>query len=205
MDYTQEINDWHLVLSHENDFMMNFVKEGDLFIDIGAHVGCWALKLSQFYRKAICFEPNPMAFHALKKNVEINSLNNVVCENLAVGSENKKAQLTLYTHPSHSTIFEHHPMENHTGPVQGVIDINVIRLDDYILESNDRISLIKIDVEGFEVEVVKGAIETIRKHKPNLCIEIHSPENEKTIRELLPFVNFETKSNGVQPYLVSIQ
>ncbi len=197
---TQQINDWHLMLYHEEDFMNYFINGEGEFIDVGAHVGCWAVKLAPFYDKVHAFEPHPEAFKALEENVKLNELNNVVTYNKAVGSENKEIQLTLYEHSSHSTLFEHHPMEEHTGPIKGLHTIGLVRLDDYKF---DKVGFIKIDTEGYEVEVVKGALETIKKHKPKLCIEIHAPENEQKVIDLLPEIQFTKLSNGVQPYLIA--
>lgn len=196
----QTINDWHLIVYHEEEFMLEFAEEGETFIDVGAHVGAWTLKLGKYFKNVFSYEPNPEAFNVLKQNIELNEMKNVDCINKAVGNEDREIELTLYEHPSHSTILTHHPMEDHCGKIKDHVGVKMIRIDD---QHFDNVSLIKIDVEGYEVEVVKGALKTIEKFKPRLLIEIHSEENEKIIKDLLPNVKFTTKSNETQPYLIS--
>ena len=58
-----------------------------------------------------------------------------------------------------------------------------------------KIKLIKIDVEAAELEVIKGAVNTIERHKPSLVIELHLPQNEKPIKEILKSIGIKVSEN----------
>jgi FkbM family methyltransferase len=129
--------------------------EGQQVLDVGASYGdssiWWAKK---FGAKVVAFEPLKDVFIELEKNVEINSVD-VVAYNVAIGNGEEIAG------NSQGGMFS----------AGGDLKIKTKRLDDY---SFDRVDLLKIDVEGFEHEVLKGAENTINKFKPRIIIETHS-------------------------------
>jgi|GEM_PF-7072351 len=202
------ISDWHLpVGGHERGLIKIFkkIKSDSIFVDVGAHVGTWALPLSPFFRKVIAFEPNPLAYKSLLKNVKLNKMNNVIVENMALwNNPTGKLKMVLYNAPSHSTLLKKHPLENVTGDKIGETKVKVTSLDYYLRSDKERIGLIKIDVEGGEVKVIEGAINTIEQHRPSLVIEVHTEENRSKIKDLLSSVGLkacEYEWSG-QKYLV---
>jgi FkbM family methyltransferase len=195
--------DWNLPVTHEYYLVNRFAnKKIDTAVDIGAHVGTWTLRLALFCKRVVAFEPHLLAYKTLLKNLEINRINNVVAENLAVWNKSKGIKLSLYKYPSHSSPLEKHPMESQTGEKLNEVDVQAISLDDYLKKNDYQIDLIKIDVEGGEVRVVEGAVNTINKFRPNMCIETHSKENYDKILKMLPDFKFETFDNGLQLYLL---
>jgi FkbM family methyltransferase len=130
-------------------------EKGQLVLDVGANYGdssiWWAKK---FGAKVIAFEPLNDVFIELEKNIELNSVD-VVAYNVAVGNGGEIAG------------------KSKGGMFSAGSDLKVKteRLDNY---SFDRVDLLKIDVEGFEFEVLKGAENTINKFKPRIIIETHS-------------------------------
>ncbi len=159
-------------------------------IDIGANIGLWAKDLSNFFDKTICFEPNKNCIDCLKKNI---NLDKSEVFNVALGD--KKSELNLIT-PTYSggssfinktkiginddgsTIYG---LFNSEVPKQRVL---VKKLDEYNLTEID---FIKIDVQGFEFEVLKGAKETLVQNNPIICIE--EDENNTELSETLKFLN----------------
>jgi len=196
------IEDWQLpISSHEENIIKKFMnKNNGIFIDIGAHAGLWTLKLANFYKKVICFEPNPYAFKVLCKNIKLNNLKNVKAENIALSDKKGKIKLYLYKFLSHSSIFEIHPITNEKS--RGFIEVYAIPLDEY--EINEKIGLIKIDTEGSEINIIKGAIRKIKENKPKLVIELHNKNDEKIIREILNFYDFSEDFYSISKYLIYI-
>lgn len=142
--------------------------KGGCVLDIGANIGNHMLYF--FFeceiKHAYCFEPIESTYNILKRNVEINNLENkVTLINSAVGASESLASVSFYdkTNIGATKI----SLEN-DGPIP------VVSIDS--LHVQDSIKLIKIDVEGFEKEVIEGCKETIAENKPYILIEIQ-PEN----------------------------
>ena len=132
----------------------------DTFVDVGAHVGYYTIRMTRRCRKVIVFEPNPKNREVLLKNIELNSLSNVVVYPYAVGEARYKSR--LYLAGSGSTLLE--------GYVKGEsVEVDVVPLDE-VVEYAD---IIKIDVEGYEWNVVQGMKSLLAKHRPTLIIEHH--------------------------------
>jgi FkbM family methyltransferase len=128
-------------------FVLHFLRGSDLFVDIGANVGSYTL-LAGNEREAqtVSIEPIPSTFNFLKTNVALNNIQrNVKCLNIGLGSAKGVLSFTA----SHDTM-------NHvaTNSEFDTINVNIERFDDII--SIEKTCLIKMDVEGFEAEVIKG-------------------------------------------------
>ncbi|MGO4876816.1 FkbM family methyltransferase [Pedobacter psychrotolerans] len=128
-------------------FLLHFLKQDDLFFDIGANVGSYTLLASFRKAKTIAFEPILETFDILKKNIELNSLHaDVTLVNKAVSS---KHGIINFTNNQDTT----NHVVNHAS--EQTTEVEMILLDDFF-EENKPI-LMKIDVEGFETEVLNGA------------------------------------------------
>jgi FkbM family methyltransferase len=145
-------------------------------IDVGAHVGNHTLYFASVLGlRTISFEPNPQSFALLRANVDENGCA-ATCElhQQAVGSEAGHVRLVEV------------PQTN-SGMTQVETDtagtIESVRLDD-VLADEARIDIIKIDVEGFELEVIEGAKTTIGRHRPLLYVEVMAPRFD-AVRDLL--------------------
>lgn len=132
----------------------------DAGCNIGNHTLYWA---NESYAKRIyCFEPLKDTFENLKKNIEINNLSSVcVLHNVALGEDTSKAKVNFL---SNENIGGTDILKDHNG------NIHIISLDSLDIQE-ERIDFFKIDVEGFEVHLLKGAINTINKYKPLIFIE----------------------------------
>lgn len=125
-----------------------YLDKNKTFIDIGAWQGPISLVAQQYSKQCLCFEPDPYAFTYLKQNVELNGFDNIVCENVAVSAEPKlnigAAELgggvTSFTKSANS-------IECQTISIQRIFEKYKLTADD--------VSVIKIDIEGYECELLK--------------------------------------------------
>lgn len=144
------INDWKAGKPFtQNKCLVKFLeycktqnKKFRTVIDVGAWCGTWAKALEPFAKKVIAFEPDRIHFECLQKNCTINC----DCRNEAVGSENKNVSLT-------EDDFTQAKRVDSDG------NIRMVTLDSFGYENVD---MIKIDVEGYEMEVLKGAGKTLQ-------------------------------------------
>lgn len=159
--------------------------EEGVFIDVGANGGMHTIPvaLSLGSRgKVIAIEPEPKNFSILEKNVKLNNLNNVTCIKSACFKEEKKLKLFLDKEGQggHSLI-EKTPIEK-----EGFIEINTRKLDNIIAENKvERVDIIKLDVEGAELDVLMGAIKILEKYKPKIIFESW---NEKFLDKIQIFL-----------------
>lgn len=134
-------------------------------VDVGAHVGLWSRILAGHFRTVHAFEPLAAHLECLHKNV--GGLPNVlVYGNFALGSIPHSRGLFRVTENSGNTRLSGLAEE-------GVVDqpVTVYRFDDLWEQGNNPIDLMKIDVEGYELEVVRGAEQSIKRNKPTMVVE----------------------------------
>ena len=131
-------------------------------IDAGGFIGDSALIFSSLTdRKVYSFEPSYENYNDMLKTIELNSLNNVVAENIALSDKSGKLKLNICS--SSSSFYS-----NNSFDYTDETEVNVITLDEYVEKNNLKVGLIKTDLEGAEQEFLRGAINTIKKFKPIL-------------------------------------
>jgi len=154
-----------------NDFYQ--LNNGETFANVGALVGECALEFAKTcknkgltYKEIINFEPDPKNFVELKKNTR--HLNNI--RSFQCGLWSKKSRLR-FSNPRETQICTPGVLDE-----KGNMEVNVTSLDEFIINSN--ISLIKMDIEGAEIEALRGAAETIKRNKPKLAISLYHKRND---------------------------
>jgi FkbM family methyltransferase len=147
----------------EMSFLSDHLKYGDLFVDIGANIGSYSILAASKGAQVIAIEPIPSTFEILKKNILLNNFNDSVdIFNIAISD--KKEELNF---SNNLDALNHVLVKDERS--SDVISISAVRLGQIL---NGRIpKFIKIDVEGFETKVIKGA-EQIFAHKDLQCIII---------------------------------
>src|ERR687892_882858 len=184
--------------NHEEDIIEHFTpKEGDIVVDIGAHMGRYTIigaKRVGAQGKVVAIEAHPGNFEMLNRNIKLNQLTNVIPLNYAVYSKETKIKLYLPEEELGHTIYNT-IMFNRAGTEDKFVDVNAQTVD-YLLELNqikeELINWIKIDVEGAEFEVLKGATNVLSKSKDiALLIEIHGLDNYRPILNFLSLYNFK--------------
>jgi FkbM family methyltransferase len=145
---------------------------GKAFVDVGASFGRWTEFMAKKGTKVYAFEPS---FEPFRKLENLGSkYPNIVLFQYALGETDYKAELKLHRLSGHSslTIESNDYTGNH-------ISVAVRSLDSFNIQDA---GLIKIDTEGYEVPVLLGAKNTIRKSKPRLIVEIHEPYPEQRVK-----------------------
>jgi FkbM family methyltransferase len=147
-------------------------KKGDVVVDIGAHYGFYTLYASRLVGAngmILSFEPHPGNYKGLLTNLHLNSIKNVKTFNTALGDFDGKTRLYIRSHSGGHSILVR--SKDH-------ITVDLAKLDTFIEMLNlERVSLIKIDAEGAELSILKGASRVIQRFKPNLTIAAyHFPE-----------------------------
>ena len=143
-----------------------------LYLDIGANVGTTSLPVA-IHNKNIevhAFEPNPKIFQSLEINKSLNNCDNLILHKVAVGL--KKEKLPLFVTSKEKANFGNSSFQKNTTIIDPkTIDVEVIRIDDFFNDIKKPVSLIKIDVEGFEWQVIEGAKNIIKNHGPTIIFE----------------------------------
>lgn len=136
-----------------------------VFIDIGANTGVYALKAAKHYGRAgtvVAVEPFVEVLSTLAESIAANSLSNVRLRNLCVGEQT--GVRTLWMNQDKPNSFS---ITNRFGEARGV-SVLTVSLDDLMeWEQLERLDYLKIDAEGAEPEILHGAAETIRRHRPH--------------------------------------
>ena len=204
--------DFIVMTKHEEEIIGLFrPKEGDTVVDIGAHMGRYTITSSKSVGasgKVIAVEAHPYNFRILQHNLRLNKLTNVSPLNWAVYS--KKERLKLYLPDEDLGYTMHHSlMTNYlTTKYSKEIERRYLEVEadtlDNLLKSRgiNRVDWIKIDVEGAEYEVLKGAKEILSANNHiSILVEVHGKDTYSPTIELLRSNNFniefeKTYDNG---------
>ena len=153
---------------------------GKLAIDIGAHVGIWTRRLAKDFENVIAFEPLQKHIECHKKNCE--GLDNITLHEVAMSNENGTNTIrTTNFNSGMSTLIKKRKTKNSSTHT-----IETRTLDSFDLPEMD---FIKIDVEGWEQQVLEGAKNTILKYKPMMYIEIWQ-ENIEDVTNMLSQMDY---------------
>jgi FkbM family methyltransferase len=184
--------------NHEDDIIEHFTpKQGDIVVDIGAHMGRYTIISSKRVGtngKVIALEAHPGNFEMLNRNIKLNQLTNVIPLNYAVYSKETKIKLYLPEEESGYTIYNT-IMPNRAGTEDKFVEVNANTLDFLLqLKGITDVNWVKIDVEGAEFEVLKGATNMLSKSKDiALLIEVHGSDNYNPILNFLNLYNFKVE------------
>lgn len=151
-----------------------YLRTGDTCLDVGGHVGYLTVLMARMVGpdgKVVTFEPMPDTYRVLEENVRLNHLENVRLERVAVGEGEAVGSLVFEVNERLAWT----PSATAYG-IRGShasISVPVISIDRYVKSAGLRPRLIKIDVEGAELQVLRGAREILSESTPIVIVEVH--------------------------------
>lgn len=169
--------------------LFELIKKNDIIIDIGTNIGQTAMtfaKLGGENAQILGFEPDPVNYSKATTNLQLNSFKNIQYFNIGIGSKTEELNLKINSVSNRGG----NRIDKSNGSDSFPIKVDTL---DNIIQSLQikNVHLIKIDIEGFEFEALKGATETIRKHKPVLYIEIDDDnlkDQGSSAKEVIGFI-----------------
>jgi FkbM family methyltransferase len=145
---------------------------GDVFFDVGANIGFFSLVAARQVAaegSVYSFEPVPSNVALIRRNAELNSLKTIHVFPEAVGATSARAELVVAKHIGGAVLAS----AGRPPDAQSRMTVDVVTLDDAMSKHGLRPpTLMKIDVEGAEIDVLRGATGILRVHKPKLIYEI---------------------------------
>lgn len=178
------VEDWPINSYQQNvlDAALRYVKNFNVAIDVGANIGLQTVRLSTKFSKVFSFEPTSLNYNCLLENTK--NLKNVSIYNCGLGEFVKEEKISLPEASNNCGAFSIKDFINSSLPLISE-DIKIKTLDSFGYSPN----LIKIDTQGYELQVLKGAIETL-KSKPVLIIESETKKDKNEISSFLNNFNY---------------
>ncbi|MCE3281073.1 MAG: methyltransferase FkbM family [Bacteroidetes bacterium] len=183
----------------EKDFFqfLQLIPEGTAVLDIGANIGIMTAHLARIKNSTVfCFEPMPNNIDAFKRIVNHFNLKNVVLFEIALGNTEGEAEMVMpvissvrmqgLSHVVHESIPENNEGERFKVPLKVLDEMPEL------INSDKRISAIKIDVENFEFFVLDGAKRLMEKNKPVVYAELWDNDNRYKCFDLFDSLNYKT-------------
>ncbi len=143
-----------------------------VFYDIGANVGYFSICVAKMvpHCKVIAFEPIPEHYNNFKTHLKINNIGNIILHEVAVAEGETELLFSNFqnsegnTYKNESLLFK---------SAKNTLKVKGISVDGFIAQGNPAPTLLKMDVEGAELDVLKGAAQTLLKHKPYIILATH--------------------------------
>jgi FkbM family methyltransferase len=178
--------------------ILDELSEGMTCIDIGSNIGYYALlEGSKIGEKGIVFaiEPSPENFSTLIYNTKLQQNHNIHTFNFAIGDKNSEIEFLIGKKSNWSKVKDENDIIKSEDKI---IKVPVKTLDSFVKDNEiEKIDLLRMDVEGYENNIINGATEVLIKFKPKIMVEIHKSimgkKNTREILKKLKTLNYENK------------
>lgn len=151
--------------SHVHNFIKAHISEDDVFVDIGSNYGWHSIFSSLKCKWVYSFEPQKVLHDLQLKNIKVNNITNISTFNLGLGDTNRFANLNAIDYSKESLNIG----DLSIGTSGERVEIR--SLDSFNIS---KVDWIKVDIQGYEIKCLTGAIKTIEKHRPNFIIEVEN-------------------------------
>lgn len=159
-----------------SDALKRLTQSGATVLDIGANVGVYSMLCARWAGpggRVFAFEPAPAALTLLREHLALNGLAERV-EVVAQAVSDKAGEAVFYVHDFSGENSLNAGFAERVGAAAGTVRVPVTTVDEFCQTRNIAPTLIKIDVEGYELQVLRGARETLKRHQPALLVEMHA-------------------------------
>ncbi len=186
----------------EVDLFAQYVRPGDTVIEVGSHIGSHTLPLAQMVGgsgRVLAFEAQEFLFHILKSNLTLNHLPQAHAHLAAISDSAGEISVPVFDYTkekNYGALSVRHPEIFDCERVSMAMR-ETMTLDSLALDS---CRLLKVDAEAMEPEVLRGAADLIRRHRPVLYVENDRPENFGTLHQLLSGFGYEAWWHRVPIY-----
>lgn len=178
----------------------SLIKAPDTVLDIGANIGCTSILFGSRAEKVVSFEPSPSTYRFLEKNVQASGLDNVELKNVGLGKNAGRFELTFAAN-NRAGGFVSNRMQASAG--HQIESIEIVQGDAFLEDLGiTKVDFIKIDVEGFERDVIEGLSKTISASRPIVTLELNHWCLNVLQRTSVP--DFFDFLRGVFPYLYAV-
>jgi polysaccharide biosynthesis protein PslH len=196
-------NTFGSILSLDNliNIIYSKAKRGNVIYDVGSYHGAYSIYLAQKIPNSLVysFEPTPATYNSLVNNINKFQLSNIVTKNVAISDTICKKTFHISSDAARSSFNTNNALSNDNKVLKS-IEIDCLTIDSLIESGASPPDIIKIDTEGHEFEVLKGAEKTIRKFMPIIFYEPHPKDDgaseEDIISKLLGNYGYCIKSLG---------
>lgn len=185
-EFTQ--NGYYFSFPHNGLTSLMLASKKNVFVDVGSNVGIFSLIGSQVFKNVHSFEPMKQNFLNLQNNIKINNIKNIKAYNCALGSKFEYGQIVLNKYNSGGSKVKKNTKKDENS-------IKIFNLDKLQIKN---VSLIKIDVEGSELDVLKGSKNTINFFSPTIFVEVSSKLTN--IKKISSFLGEDYKIFSVVKY-----
>lgn len=166
-------------------------KQGTV-LDIGANVGTHSSAFARVFKTVLAFEPNPILWHQFERNMALNGLDNVQLHKLGLADMDSELTLYLIDKPNYG-LGTFSPVEQYDLPLRPAATCPIRHARNYLAEIGaGRVDAVKIDVQGFEPEVLRGLSDILKRDRPVIWCEIAAGTLTKVtttdeLSKLVPF------------------
>jgi FkbM family methyltransferase len=181
-------------MTAEQQFWRDLDLRGMTVYDVGAFHGLLTLYFAARAKAVICFEPNTQNHRRLLENLALNGIGNAEVRKVGVGSRRETLKMVgMPLMPGGASVDAKTAEELLRAGVETVIEeIPIVSLDEEIAAAHlPAPDFIKIDIEGWEIEALRGARETLESHQPALFLEMHGEtmrEKKRKVGEIVAFL-----------------
>lgn len=174
-----------------NYFKYHQIKSGDIVLDAGANIGGFVVQAAKVLNNTgqiYAFEPNADNIKTLQKNLKLNDITNCEIIDLGLWSETKKMEFFISHRPGEHTLINYD--DTTSFQKKGVLQINCDKLDNIVQRYKiEKIDYLKMDIEGAEIEALKGGKQCLSNFNPFLLIEaLHTIEGIPTYKTIVPYL-----------------
>lgn len=194
----------------ELSYLSNNIQKGDFVLDIGAHKGGYLYWLRKFVGEkglVTAFEPQPILYKYINQTIKALGYDNIDLHHAGISSQ--AGTLELFVPKEMGQTSPGATFENRLNQEKGhLINVQVFQLDDFMAQRKRKINFIKLDVEGHELEVFKGASAILKKDQPTIIFECENRHlngiKVQDVFEYLTALNYEGfffAKNGMRPII----